>query len=113
PSRWAERTVTRSASRIHLGWSSHRSRIDQARSGGMGSTIPASTLIAFDPHRVRDATTGRLTSKGLRPTLPPGPGEGRKLRMIAATGWTIFYLTVHILGVIIAFGPTFAYPIIG
>lgn len=29
------------------------------------------------------------------------------------SGWFIFFLTVHILAVVIAFGPTFAFPIIG
>jgi hypothetical protein len=29
------------------------------------------------------------------------------------SGWFIFFLTVHILAVIVAFGPTFAFPMIG
>src|SRR4051812_25332451 len=33
--------------------------------------------------------------------------------MIATWSWVTFYLIVHVLAVIIAFGPTFAYPLIG
>ena len=33
--------------------------------------------------------------------------------MIAAWSWTTFWLVVHLLGVLLAFGPTFAYPFMG